>query len=79
MAYCRLVTEAEVGSSQAWMAQSECRWFLLRIDWECRDRGCCVGPLDDVKLTAWKVIFDAFDVEETEALACKEGISLAAE
>jgi hypothetical protein len=32
-----------------------------------------------VKLRAWKVIFDASDAEETEALACKEGISLAAE
>jgi len=32
-----------------------------------------------VKLTAWQTMFDVLNAEEMEALACKEGIGLAAE
>ena len=32
-----------------------------------------------VRLSAWQVISDASNAEEVEALACKEGITLAAE
>jgi len=35
--------------------------------------------LVSVKLTAWQTMFDASNAEEMEALACKEGIGLAAE
>ena len=35
--------------------------------------------LGNVKLSAWKVIYGAFNAEETEALACREGILLATE
>ncbi|KAG2557545.1 hypothetical protein PVAP13_8NG240002 [Panicum virgatum] len=35
--------------------------------------------LVSVKLTAWKMMFDTSNAEEMEALACKEGIGLAAE
>jgi hypothetical protein len=35
--------------------------------------------LGNVKLSAWKVIYGAISAEETEAVACREGILLAAE
>ncbi|KAG2651572.1 hypothetical protein PVAP13_1NG290938 [Panicum virgatum] len=35
--------------------------------------------LVSVKLTTWQTLFDVSNAEEMEALACKEGIGLAAE
>jgi len=35
--------------------------------------------LVSVKLTTWQTMFDVSNAEEMEALACKEGIGLAAE